>query len=112
MIARSCTAQRRVGAGPSPGQAALEELARRVIDAVDGLLVRQPLNEVSHAIFEPRRGAEAQELSSARRVGVAVANVARPVLARPHWIDLEVELLREDAGDVVDSRRPPGSEVD
>src|SRR5712691_1616252 len=73
MIARSCISAR---------EAARHELPGRRVDAVVGFLAGEPLDECGHALFEPDRGAKAQQLLRPGDVRVAVADVAGAITAR------------------------------
>ena len=96
MTARSCDRPSRPRYTTAPRcqtrQAARGELARRVVDAVVGLLVLQPLRAVpGHAVLERRLRPRSRAAPGAR-VGsaTAVADVAGAVLAVAHRLDVDV----------------------
>ena len=74
MIARSCTAALQC-------QTALGELTRGSLHPIDCFLVGEPAHEITHAFLEGDHRAEAEQRLAATRVRVAMANVARAVLA-------------------------------
>src|SRR5205814_8348994 len=95
----------------SPGQTALVELGTGRVDAVQRLLLRDPLDERRHPLLERDLRLEPEQVARLRDVRVAVADVAGPVATDELGLDVDAEVPRERARDLEHRRRPPGADV-
>ena len=99
-------------APPLAGETSLDECRRRLLHAIIGLLVGEPLRQLRHPVVEDDSGLVAEFLPSERDVGEAMPDVAGTVLLPQLRLDIHTELAREHLGDAQHRRRVACSEVD